>query len=444
MEVLRFPSLGGHYPLKLFYSPHEEFFFEGELREKIGRLRALPEKENRFLLVCGDNISDSITWILAAFYSGFVAVPLPNDSISKERATTHFKAETFYFTSEIPIAPFFRGELELQDFEKIWAVIFSSGTTGEPKAIAFTGAALKSAAESHQAHLNPAGIWLLNIPLYHIGGLSIITRALFLHGSIALSTNKFDVGATWNWLESGAVSGVSLVPTTLFRLLKVPGKRPKNLRIALLGGAPANDDLLAEAAERGFPVFRTYGMTESCSQIATEKKPASGLIPLAGVNIRIAPDKEIHVSASFLAAGTFVSGELKPLSMEKSLGFPTGDLGEFDSTLKVLGRKKDMIISGGLNIFPQEIESLLELSDGLEDFAVCGISDREWGEIVCAAYVTNNPAKLDEWKNRLANKIEKRKMPKFWLQVPAIPRTETGKLKRLALREIIEKSFSKT
>lgn len=421
--------------MKLFAAPGAPALQnEASIEEKARRLTAAyGEGKNFFVLSEGDNLA-AAEWILASFRSPIAIVPiapsLPEEAKQKVLAQL---PENWVDISGLPPPA---DHTALKPAQNIWAVIFSSGSTGEPKGIALSGRALRASADAHAMH-SGSSHWLLNLPLHHVGGFSVLSRAHFLHSDVSITAARFDAKETVEWVEKGEVRGLSLVPTTLHRLLEEPCDFSR-LEIALLGGAPADPPLLEKALARGMPVRLTYGMTEHSSQIATETSAGSGKIPLPGVEIRMAEDGEILVKSPSLASGYFRDGRLEPLPGNNGF-FPTGDLGRIDGKALILeGRKSEMIITGGVKVFPLEIESVLALP-GLEDAAVTSLPDAEWGEKVCLAFVGD--ISPDTVKSYLAGKIDSRKIPKAWVNLARIPRSATGKILRAELRSMVREKL---
>jgi O-succinylbenzoic acid--CoA ligase len=210
---------------------------------------------------------------------------------------------------------------------------------------------------------------------------------------------------------------VSLVPTTLKRLLDAGLEEPPGLRWALLGGAPIPDALMERARAAKVPVAPTYGLTEACSQVTTFGAP------LFCTRVRLEDDGEVVVSGPTIAGG----GELR-----------TGDLGVWrpDGTLAIVGRKADTIITGGENVAPAEVEAALETHPAVAEAAVHAIHDPEWGEAVVATVVLR--AGLDatpaELQDHVAGRLERFKVPKaLTFRLDPLPRTGSGKLLRREL-----------
>jgi O-succinylbenzoic acid--CoA ligase len=222
-------------------------------------------------------------------------------------------------------------------------------------------------------------------------------------------------------LESGAVTLVSLVPTMLDRLRTAGlGKAPR-LRAALLGGGPIAEGLLAWARDVGFPALPTYGMTETASQIATAERPEKAARPLPGVELRIGDDREILVRGRMVAAGA--------LSPDGWLH--TGDRGSLeDGLLRVEGRLKELIVSGGENVSPVEVEDVLVSHPAVRDAGVVGLPDAEWGEAVTAFVVLDGGVGSGELLDWCRERLAPYKVPKRIEQVPGLPRNAAGKLLR--------------
>lgn len=421
--------------MKLFAAPGSPALdLEAAVEEKARRLTAAyAEGKNFFVLAESDN-RRAAEWILASFRSPIAIVPIAPSLPEEARARVLAQLpENWVDEAGLPPPA---DHTAVKPAQNIWAVIFSSGSTGEPKGIALSGRALRASAEAHRQHSGNSH-WLLNLPLHHVGGFSVLSRAHFLDGEVSVAASRFDANETAEWIERGGVRGLSLVPTTLHRLLETPGNFSR-LETVLLGGAPAEPELVERALARGLPIRLTYGMTEHSSQIATETAAGSGKVPLPGVELHLAEDGEILVRSPCLASGYFRGGKLETLPAQDGF-FPTGDLGRLEGNAVVLeGRKSDMIITGGVKVFPLEIESLLSLP-GLKEAAITSIPDAEWGERVCAALVGD--VSPDTVKSYLAGKIDPRKMPKSWVKLAQIPRSATGKILRSELRRMAQEKL---
>jgi O-succinylbenzoic acid--CoA ligase len=300
------------------------------------------------------------------------------------------------------------------DLEAPAIVVYTSGTSGAPKAVELTyGNWLWSALASAVAlGLDQRERWLCALPLSHVGGLSIILRSA-IYGTTALVHERFETERVLDTLMDDGPTMVSLVPTTLQRLLDAGLRDPPTLRWALLGGAPATNALQGRAAAAGVRVAPTYGLTEACSQVTTLGAP------LFCTKVRIAADDEILVGGPTVAPG---SGPR----------LATGDLGEWgpDGALRILGRKADTIISGGENVAPAEVEAVLEAHPDVIEAAVHGRADREWGEAVVATVVAEPNVEADDLRAWCAARLASFKVPKEFAFTTTLPRTASGKLVR--------------
>ncbi len=321
------------------------------------------------------------------------------------------------------------------ELDAVAVVIHTSGTTAAPRPVELTyGNFLWSALGSAVAlGLDPQERWLCALPLSHVGGLSILLRSA-IYATTAIVHERFETEPVLDTLSAGEATLVSLVATTLARLLDAGLQRPPALRCALTGGGPVPAALLARAHAAGVPVSLTYGLTESCSQATTTPlaaiggAPSSAGPPLFCTRVRIASDGEILLAGPTVApAGLAADGWLH-----------TGDLGELDARgcLRVTGRRADTIVSGGENVAPAEVEAVLEAHPQVLEAAVLGRVDPRWGEAVTAIVVARAGAEVevDALRAHCAQALAPYKVPKrFELAAEPLPRTRSGKLLRREL-----------
>jgi len=322
------------------------------------------------------------------------------------------------------------------DLRDTAVVIHTSGTTAAPRPVALSyGNFLWSALGSAVAlGLDPGERWLCALPLSHVGGLSIMLRSA-IYATSAVVHERFEVDRVLHALRTQEVTLVSLVATTLARLLDAGLEAPPRLRCALTGGGPVPAALVRRAQEAGVPVSLTYGLTETCSQVTTTPvaeiggRSASAGPPLFCTRVRIASDQEILVQGPTVAPGSLCSdGWLH-----------TGDLGSIDerTRLRVTGRKTDTIVSGGENVAPAEVEAVLESHPRVLEAAVLGRRDPRWGQAVTAIVVARPGAvlRVDELRVHCARALAPYKVPRdFVLAAEPLPRTRSGKLLRRELR----------
>ena len=264
-------------------------------------------------------------------------------------------------------------------------VVFTSGSTGTPKAAlhTFGNHYFNAVGSGENIALAPGDRWLHSLPLYHVGGLSIVFRCLLAGAAMALPDAESRLSASVSKLGA---THVSLVPTQLLRLLREEAGLP-GLKAVLMGGGPIPPSLVDEALARGLPIHTSYGLTEMSSQVTTTPPGAStGQLRTAGRvlprrRVRVSGSGEILVRGETLFAGYVEKGETN-LPLDDGGWFHTGDLGEFDGDgyLRVVGRADNLFVSGGENVQPEEIEAALLRLEGVEEAVVVPVPDPEFGE----------------------------------------------------------------
>lgn len=283
--------------------------------------------------------------------------------------------------------------------------VFTSGTTAHPKPvhIGFDNLYANAVGSALALGLRRDERWLCPLPLSHVGGLMVLARSL-VYGTTAL-LGGLD--------RLGEATIASVVPTQVRRVLEDPRPPAPELRCLLVGGAPLDPALRERALKAGLPVVETYGLTEATSQVTIDGWP------LPGTSVTLADDGEILVSGPTVAGG----GVLR-----------TGDLGRMDARgrLTVVGRKTDIIVSGGENVAPAEVEAALLAHPDVADALVFGRADPEWGEAVTARVVLREGASTgaDDLRAWCSDRLARYKVPKAIELVEALPRTSSGKLVR--------------
>jgi O-succinylbenzoic acid--CoA ligase len=228
-----------------------------------------------------------------------------------------------------------------------------------------------------------------------------------------------------------------------------------DLRAILLGGAAASASLWKEAMARGLPILGTYGLTESCSQVVTadpsrlRDEAGTAGRPLEGVDLRIRDDDghdlpvgaegEIWLRGPMLAKGYLRNPDADAAAFVKDW-FRTGDVGMRDESgrLTVLARREDLIVCGGENILPAEVEELLLTHAAVAEAVVVGLQDEEWGQRVAAVIVPCAPVTAEELDQFCRTRLASYKLPRVWRMFDELPRTASGKVRRGKLREILE------
>ena len=304
----------------------------------------------------------------------------------------------------------------------LFTVIHTSGTTGKPKAVELTfgNHAASAAASADALGVDPGDRWLCPLPLHHVGGLGVLVRCAINHTTAVLH-ERFDAERVKRTLEAGEVTLASLVPTMLVRLRDAGLRQAPNLRAIALGGGPIPAWLLEWADQAGIPVTPVYGMTETCSQVVA----GSPGRPLEGVELEIGAGGEILVKGAMVAPG-----ELSPDGW-----LHTGDLGHLDGhgRLHVEGRLKELIVTGGENVAPLEVEQALLAHPSVADAAVTGRPDPEWGEAIVAFVVPREPVDPERLRAWCRERLEPHKVPKHIEFTESLPRSPGGKLLRARL-----------
>jgi o-succinylbenzoate---CoA ligase len=349
------------------------------------------------------------------------------------------------------------------DLEQEATVIYTSGTSGRPKGARITNGNLWFSAIASALHLghHSDDVWLAAMPLFHIGGLAILFRGVIGTVPVVLH-GRFEPEAVLAAIDDGATL-LSVVPTMLQRLLDARGDVPwpPHLRCVLLGGSAAPRRLVEESVRRGIPVAPTYGLTEATSQVTTllpdqaPRKPASCGLPLPLTELRITPTGaggpgkvgEIEIRGPTVFAGYLGDGMAGSHAMADGW-FRTGDAGHLDGDgcLYVVDRRVDLIVSGGENVYPAEIEQVLREHPSVLDAGVIGVADETWGSRPVAAVVWSGAP--DRAHVDLLHHCQERlpgyKIPDRFLVLAELPRLPSGKLLRRALREMIGESPEQT
>ena len=406
---------------------------ESEARSMARRLAGAGVAAGDRVALVLESTADHVILLHALTKLGAAAVPLdpsaPEPDIDRLLADI---APQLVVRSMGELAEAPQADVELgQDFDTddVHCVIHTSGTGGRPTAVELTyGNHLWSAIGAGvRIGVAPTDRWLCCLPLHHIGGLSIVLRCALYR--IPIVVEPFDAERTAATFERDGVTIVSLVPTMLARLLD-SGAPLDRLRCAVIGGAPATQSLIERALAAGVPVAPTYGLTETASQVATmppgevRERPGSAGPPILSTEVRIDDEGRICVRGPTVAPG-----------VEGADGWlVTGDLGRVDEDgyLYVLGRADDVIVTGGENVAPGEVEEVLLEHPAVADAGVHGREDPEWQHAVVAqvVLVAGNGASEDDLRAFCRERLAPHKVPKAITFVSELPRNQQGKLER--------------
>ncbi|MBU0654999.1 MAG: AMP-binding protein [Gammaproteobacteria bacterium] len=287
-------------------------------------------------------------------------------------------------------------------------VLATSGSSGQPKAVLLTAGNLHSNAVAvcQQLEVSARDVWLCCLPLTHSGGLAILHRCA-VSGAALLLHDWFDPEQVLREIQHYRVSGISLVPSMLQRLLAGQDAfpPPKSLRFALIGGAPLSARLAEQAIQSGWPICPTYGMTETCSMVSVCYPPPASWQPgqagqvLGHLEVGFGEGQRIRVRGSSIMVG-YAYPEQPFTPHPSGVWLETGDAGHLDASgqLVVEGRLDDVIISGGENVHPRQVEECLLQHPAVTGVMVGGKPDEQWGNVLVAAFTGEvGEVELESW-----------------------------------------------
>lgn len=389
----------------------------------------------------------TVVAVLGTIRAGMIAVPvnpkLPDlvqrDLLQRfgcsvyvcERGESHDTIDLPSLTFEALLAPSESSALATDMSEDRPAVIVTtSGSTGQSKGVLLNFASLwYSAVGSNQnIAFGENDRWLLSLPLYHVGGLGILFRAIAGKGVVVIPDNNESLAES---IEKYAITHLSLVSTQLARLLEKIEKdqiRLPRLKAILLGGSAIDENLIRSSIAFDLPIHTSYGLTEMGSQVTTAapSEPAERLRTSGRVlpyrELMVDSTGEICVRGRTLFAG-YVTGSGIDSPADTDGWFHTGDIGSIDSSgyLTVTGRKDNMFISGGENIHPEEIEAVIRSCPGVEDVLVVPVQSAQWGDRPAAfvRMVNNAPIDLSSLKDVMSDHLPKYKFPEYFFEWPS-------------------------
>jgi O-succinylbenzoic acid--CoA ligase len=432
------------------------------------------------IAIVSDNNLEFIILVFALWKTGAIPVPINTrlNETEKNNLLEFLNPKLIYdLSSPIPtlssprkqFVPTSRGKsheyvssqsrFDLADINTIALILFTSGSTGKPKAVQLSFLNLKKSFENSDTMLNQNSNdkWIASLPFFHIGGFSIIIRSLF-SGTLLIIPKSLQTDDILQDIKKYKPTLVSLVSTQLRRLIDIGLKPDPSMKCLLLGGGYIDNSLVEESLAIGWPIAKVYGSTETSSLVSfldcmneKNKIPSTGK-PL-GNNMILIVDRnrnplpynshgEIAIKSESCTSGYLDNPREKKRKFINGFYY-TGDHGFLDKEgyLFVDARRSDLIISGGENINPLEIENALREFPGIAMVSVFGEDDREWGQIVSAAVKTKSGKNISKknLKEFLSKKLSPYKIPKRFYFINEFPVSPLGKIQKAKLIEMIKK-----
>jgi malonyl-CoA/methylmalonyl-CoA synthetase len=452
----------------------------GDLDLFVSRVRALLSslniKKGDRIFVSAEKSSECLSFCVACFRLGIVLVPAnPNYTeyeieylidncdpalvvcapsrvdLARDRQVLTLETDGSGTLHDALSASDYRAGREAIEPSDVAAIVYTSGTTGRPKGAMLTheNLATNAATLAQLWAMRPGDVTIHALPIYHVHGLFVAVNTALAVGASLRFLSRFEPHSV---LDEFANATVFMgVPTHYVRLLELDELCPTrctNMRLFVSGSAPLLKATHEQFAKRsGHLILERYGMTE-LSMVASNpldgpRKPGTVGLPLPGVEVRIHADEpeiigEIEVRGPNVLAGYWKRPPLAPPDLTPDGYFCTGDLGRFDEDgyLSIVGRQKDLIISGGLNVYPGEVESIFDAIAGIRETAVVGVPDPDFGEVCIAVVVADGDLAISETAlfEQARKKLAGFKVPKHVVFVDELPRNSMGKVEKVALR----------
>jgi O-succinylbenzoic acid--CoA ligase len=405
----------------------------------------------------------AVVTFLAILRSAVTAVPIGPRLTAPEREAIGSAAGIRVLYSNGKLEPVGGAPERPSDRDAPAIVVPTSGTTARPKLVRLTWHQLEASSHGWAAVLPPATGWLLSLSLAHVSGIGIVIRAQRAGAPIVIPGEGEAFPDTLARARSRgiSISHVSMVATQLARLVEDGATPPPELRAVILGGGPIPESLVTAAAAAGWPIVPSYGLTETASGCVAvpvgeaAARPWSAGRPMPGVELRIdAPDAdgrgEILVRGPMVFGGYEGDAALTAATLDRDGWLHTGDLGSVDAEgwLRVAGRRDEMIVSGGENVAPAEVEAALAAHPAIADVAVTAAPDERWGQVPVALAVFRAPPRdgpasasarpsADDLRVFARDRLASFKIPARFVEVERVPRTPNGKLLRRHLPVLV-------
>ena len=449
-----------------------------------GTLRAIGVRAGDFVAVLLPNCAEHVILIHALARIGSVLVPLNTRLTSAELGhplrvvnaawlianddtwtTAEGAVEYFGASQLLNIGSIIAAENDPVadadiDLDRLQAVVFTSGTTGQPKgaSITFGNQFWGAMGSAYRLGTLPDDRWLCCLPLFHVGGLAIVERCC-LYGTTVVLQQGFQLEAIIQAVITHHVTLISLVPTMAYRMLNDHEaiKALQLVRLVLIGGAASDSDLLERCTALAIQAAPTYGLSEACSQVVTmlpaeaRRKPGCTGKPLLFSAVDIVNEQgnsvstgtygEVVVSGKTIMAGYYNNPEATARTLRNGK-FYTGDIGylDQDGDLWLVQRRSDLIVSGGENVYPAEVELVLMRHPAVNSVCVVGVPDAEWGQIVAAVIVLKAGQLLSETEIRTfaGQSLAGYKRPRLIHFIDALPMTGSGKVARRSVSDLFK------
>ncbi|HQF42237.1 MAG TPA: AMP-binding protein [Ignavibacteriaceae bacterium] len=423
-------------------------------------------KENDYVAILSDDQILFIKSVISLWLIGAVPVPINTKLLNSEveliindhqikfliTDKTFFSFDNLSDTeiikkNDIEINPGLITDLKIPEEKNEAVVIFTSGSSGKPRGVVHTFSSLINNIKNGNVLLRQEekDRWLASLPFYHIGGFQIICRSLYF-GSTLIIPKSIQTNDIIDSIALFNPTHLSLVSTQLERLLNISISPGKFLKVALIGGGFIDDDLMIQADKSGWNPFRVYGSSETGSMITAisakeiKTRPLSSGKPFPNVELIISEESEILIKSSSLFKNYLNdSNETNNKFIDKY--YKSGDIGFIDNEgyLFVEARRNDLIITGGENVNPIEVERVIQKINGIKEVCVFPQQNKIWGHIVACAVVTDDESVNEKMiKDFLKLKIAGYKIPKKFFFTTELPKTSLGKFEREKIKKIFK------